>query len=78
MAYGQFSSDLFDAESREHITDPTIEPQTHESVIEVSYRFRFDKNSLFIQPNIQYVINPGGTGKYNDALVLGCQAGVNF
>ena len=78
VAYGQFSSDLFDAESREHIVDPTIYPQTHESVIEASYRFRFDRNSLFVQPNIQYVINPGGTGRYNDALVLGCQVGINF
>ena len=78
VAYGQFSGDLFDAESREHIMDPTIDPQTHESVIEASYRFRFDKNSLFFQPNVQYVINPGGTEKYNNALVLGCQIGVNF
>lgn len=77
-AYGHFSGDLFDAQSREHVTDPTINPQTYESVIEASYRFRFYNNSLFIQPNIQYVINPGGTGKYNDALVLGCQAGINF
>ena len=58
--------------------DPTIYPQTRESVIEASYRFRFVKNSLFVQPNIQYVINPGGTGKYHNALVLGCQIGVSF
>ena len=78
VAYGQFGSDIFDAESREHLTDPLILPQTHESVVELSYRFRFDRNSLFVQPNVQYIINPGAANQYNDALVLGCQIGINF
>lgn len=78
MAYGQFGSDLFDAQARENVVDPTILPQTHEAVIECSYRLRFYKNSFFVQPNVQYVINPGATGKYDDAVVLGCQVGVNF
>jgi porin len=78
VAYGQFGGDLFDAEAREHLTDPLILPQTHESVVELSYRFRFDRNSFFVQPNLQCIINPGGAGQYNDALVLGCQIGINF
>ena len=78
FAYGQFSSDLNDAQEREHLTDPTILPQTYESVVECSYRLRFYKNSFFVQPNVQYIINPGATGIYNNAVVLGCQIGFNF
>ncbi len=78
FAYGQFSSDLNDAQEREHLVDPSILPQTHEAVVECSYRLRFYKNSFFVQPNVQYIINPGATGIYNDALVLGCQIGFNF
>ncbi len=33
---------------------------------------------LFFQPDLQYVIRPGGTGKIDDALVAGCQIGINF
>ena len=57
---------------------PTAGVQDYESVLEWTYRFRFHKNALFFQPDIQYVIRPGGTGKIDNALVLGCQIGVNF
>ena len=36
------------------------------------------KGALFFQPDLQYIIRPGATGKIDDALVLGCQIGVNF
>jgi porin len=31
-----------------------------------------------VQPDIQWVINPGGTGNIPNALVLGAQMGVTF
>jgi porin len=52
--------------------------QDYETVLEWTYRFNFRKEALFFQPDIQYVINPGGTGNIDNALVLGCQIGANF
>ncbi len=78
IVYGSFSSDLSDAQQREQQLDPTVGVQDYETVLEWTYRFNLRKGALFIQPDIQYVINPGGTGQINDALVLGCQIGFNF
>ena len=78
IVYGHFSSDLHNAQEREQLFQPTAGVQDYESVLECTYRFRFRKNALFFQPDIQYVIRPGGTGKIDNALVLGCQIGVNF
>jgi porin len=33
---------------------------------------------LQVQPDVQYIINPGGTGKIRDALVIGFQIAVNL
>lgn len=76
--YGDFSSDLRQAQEREQLFTPTIGAQNYESVLEWTYRAYFCKSAVFFQPDIQYVLNPGGTGKIADALVLGCQIGLNF
>jgi porin len=78
IAYGNFSCDLRHAQEREQLFDPTIGAQDHESVLEWTYRAYFRKSAIFFQPDVQYVINPGGTGRIHDALVLGCQIGINF
>ena len=52
--------------------------QHYETVIELTYRFDFRKSAFFIQPNLQYIIQPGGTPDINNALVLGTQLGINF
>jgi len=78
VVYGHFSNDLRNAQEREQLFDPTIGVQDHETVLEWTYRLYFCKSSIFFQPDIQYVIRPGGTGKIDNALVLGCQMGVNF
>ena len=78
VVFGQFSSDLRDAQEREQLFDPAVAPQDHETVLEATYRFYFIRNSVFFQPDVQYVINPGATGKIDNALVLGCQIGMNF
>jgi hypothetical protein len=41
-------------------------------------QFYFKGNSLFFQPDLQYIFHPGGSGQTADALVVGCQAGINF
>jgi porin len=55
-----------------------IGAQNNETVLELTYRFRFRNNSVFFQPDIQYVIKPGATGNIKNALVLGFQIGFNF
>jgi porin len=48
-----------------------------EEVVEFAHRFQVTPWSYF-QPDIQYVINPGGTGDIPDAVVIGAQMGVTF
>lgn len=78
VVYGHFSSDLSHAQEREQLFEPTVGAQNYETVLEWAYRFDFWKSSLFFQPDMQYVFRPGGTGRINDALVLGCQIGIDF
>lgn len=79
LVYGDFSSDLRAAQEREEALGQTIPgTQNHETVLEWTYRFNFDRRSLFLQPDLQYILRPGGTGKIPDALVAGCQVGINF
>ena len=49
----------------------------YEIVLEAAYRINFTKFAYF-QPDLQCVINPGGTGNIPNALVLGAQMGVTF
>lgn len=48
-----------------------------EKVLEVAHRFQLTPWSYF-QPDLQYVIDPGGTGDIPDAVVIGAQMGVTF
>jgi porin len=73
VVYGHFSSDLQDSQRREQAG-----VQGHEIALELTYRFRFLGDALFFQPDLQYVIQPGGAGQIDDALVAGIQTGVNF
>ena len=49
---------------------------TFEAVGEISYALRF--HSFSIQPDIQYIIHPGGTHQYANALVVGVRVVVVF
>jgi len=51
--------------------------QNYELVFETGYKIQLNKFAFF-QPNVQWVINPGGTGNIPNALVLGAQMGVTF
>lgn len=72
LVYGAISSVLRDAERA------SGEPLQHfEMVLEWSYIVQVTP-WLQVQPDVQYVISPGGTGDIPDALVLGAQFAVNF
>lgn len=70
--YGHLSRDY--ARSVQVPGRPTADS---EKVLEFAHRFQVTPYSYF-QPDIQYVIDPGGTGDIPDAVVIGAQMGVTF
>jgi porin len=78
VVYGHFSDDLQNSQRQAQQLDPTVGVQSHETVLELTYRLALLKSALYLQPDLQYVFRPGGTGKIPDALVLGAQIAVNF
>ncbi len=50
---------------------------TYESVFEFGHRIQLTKFA-FIQPDLQWVIRPGGTGQIDDALIVGAELGITF
>jgi porin len=73
VVYGHFSNDLQDSQRR-----AAMGVQRYEMALELTYRLRFRDNAVFFQPDLQYIIRPGGTGQIGDAFVAGFQAGINF
>jgi carbohydrate-selective porin OprB len=45
----------------------------HETVIELTWRWDLN-DSVTIQPDLQYIMNPGGVRSTRDAIVVGCRA----
>jgi porin len=78
IIYGQFSRDLRNAERVAQQVNPAIGVQDQETVLEWTYRFRFRNGAYYVQPDIQYIIRPGGTGNIPNALAVGCAVGINF
>ena len=72
LAYGSFSDDYGNAGNAYN-----GEPVSYEMALEWGYRIQFNR-FLYAQPNIQYIVQPGGTGSIPDAFVLGMQIGVTF
>ena len=72
VAYGNFSSNYAQANQ---VTAGGY--ATYELAYEFGYRINLTKFA-YIQPDAQWIINPGGTGTIPHALVLGAQIGVTF
>jgi len=72
IVYGNFSNDYADGQSAAGLGSPS-----YEMVFEWAYRVQINK-FLYAQPDVQWVVNPGGTGNIPNALVLGAQIGVTF
>jgi porin len=75
--YGKFSDQLQRAQRVKQLTDPSIGIQRYELALEWTYMIQVTP-WLQVQPDIQYIINPGGTGRIKDALVVGFQLALNF
>jgi porin len=63
LYYGRFSRDL--------------PGQTYELVLEWTYAIAVAR-WLFVQPDLQYVVNPGGRSSVGNAVVVGAQLAVEF
>lgn len=70
--YGNFSSSYAGAQSANGNGNPN-----YELVYEAGYRINFTKYAYF-QPDVQWIINPGGLGSTPNALVIGAQTGIIF
>jgi porin len=78
VATGYFSDALQRAQRNGLLVPPEGGVQDHETVVELTYRIDFRKGAFFVQPDFQYIIRPGGTGRLADAPVFGAQLGINF
>ena len=72
LAYGQFGSDYSDSGDAYR-----GKKASYEMALEWGYRVQVNR-FLYVQPDIQYIIQPGGTGSIPNAFVLGAQIGVTF
>ena len=72
VIYGKFSGDYAGTVKRAGNGDPDFE-----SVIEFGHRIQVTKFA-FIQPDLQWVIKPNGTGRIPNALVIGAEMGITF
>jgi porin len=77
FASGGFSDELRQAQQEGRLHGP-VGGQGHESIVELTYRLDFKRGAIFVQPDIQYIIQPGGAADVKNALVLGAQLGINF
>jgi len=70
--YGRLSKDYADQQQALGKGNPA-----YEMPLELGYRVQLTRFA-YIQPDIQYVIRPGGSGDTPDATVLGVQFGASF
>lgn len=70
--YGGFSNDYAAEKAAAGLAEPD-----YEMVLELGHRFQVTPSTYF-QPDVQYIVQPGGTGDIDNALVLGFQFGITF
>ena len=70
--YGRLSKDFADEQKARGGGRPI-----YEMPIELGYRVQLNRFA-YIQPDVQYVVRPGGTGNIPNATVLGVQFGASF
>jgi porin len=70
--YGHFSPDLSRSQVVRH--EPGMD---HEAILELNYQYNIT-SWLYVQPDIQGLLRPSGTGRVQNALVLAAQLGVTL
>ena len=77
VAYGAFSSQLARSQRDARSVGSGAGIQKYEVALELTYIIQA-RRWLQVQPDLQYIINPGGTGKIPNALILGFQLAVTL
>jgi porin len=78
IAYARTNSRLTQYQQDINTVAPgSVGIQTYESIAEIDYGLQLAK-WFKVRPNLQYVINPGGTGKIHNAFVIGLYTEVTF
>jgi porin len=72
FCYGQVSSGYMNLGNAQGIPGPSFE-----AVIEFTHSIRLAP-AIALQPDVQYVLHPGGSRQYGNALVVGFRAVVDF
>jgi len=72
FCYGQVSSGYMNLGNAQGVPGPSFE-----AVIELTHSIRLAP-AIALQPDIQYVLHPGGSRQYGNALVAGFRAVVDF
>lgn len=72
LTYGGFSHDYSD--QRVAAGGGSVD---HEMVFELGHRVQLNRYA-YIQPDVQYIKRPGGTGNIDDGVVIGVQFGASF
>jgi porin len=75
-ANGRYGTFLRDYNSI-HATAPLVVDDGYEYVGEIFYTWS-PIRCLFIRPDLQYIVHPGGTTQNSDAFVLGVKTGIAF
>lgn len=71
-SYGKFSEDYASEQSKLGNGAPD-----YEVVFEFGHRIQLTKFA-YVMPEVQYIMNPSGTGRIADAVVLGLRVGITF
>lgn len=64
-------------QDRNVVAPGSVSIQKYESIAEIDYNVQIAP-WLSLRPNLQYIVNPGGTGKIPNALVLGLFTALTF
>lgn len=72
LSYGSFSKDYAREERKAGRGNPD-----YEFVVEAGHRIQLTKFA-YVMPELQWIINPAGTGQVDDALVVGLRIGITF
>jgi porin len=77
LAYGSYSSDLRRAEEIQSLSTSAANVQDWEMTLEFTYGCTV-RPGLLVQPDLQYLINPGGNKAIPNALAVGVNVVLNF
>jgi porin len=77
VAYASYSRDLRRQEELQATTNPAVGIQNMEMTVETNYGCTV-RPGLFVQPSLQYIINPGGNRAVPNALAVGLNLVLNF